>query len=106
LNLGNDAKIKGGWTKFLLRKSMEKILPKEIVWRKDKKGFVTPGEVLWLRGALQPYTLLNYKILAPFLNVEKTQKVMEEYHLGSNKNAKLVWRLAMLNYWIEKNSLS
>jgi asparagine synthase (glutamine-hydrolysing) len=35
-------KIHNGWTKWLLRKSVEDRLPKEIVWRKDKIGFEPP----------------------------------------------------------------
>lgn len=31
-----------GWTKYILRHSMENILPKEIAWRKDKIGFEPP----------------------------------------------------------------
>jgi asparagine synthase (glutamine-hydrolysing) len=40
--LPSHYKIKQGWTKWLLRKSTETILPKEIVWRKDKVGFEPP----------------------------------------------------------------
>lgn len=35
-------KIRNGWTKWLLRKAVEKKLPKETVWRKDKVGFEPP----------------------------------------------------------------
>ncbi len=41
-SLPAEAKIKKGWTKYLLRKSMEPVLPAEIVWRKDKNGFEPP----------------------------------------------------------------
>lgn len=37
-----------GWTKYILRKSMENILPIEITWRKDKIGFEPPQEK-WLK---------------------------------------------------------
>ena len=40
-------KIRDGWSKFLLRRSMESILPPAIAWRTDKVGFVTPQEE-WL----------------------------------------------------------
>ena len=35
-------KIRGGWTKWLLRESVKELLPAEIVWRKDKIGFEPP----------------------------------------------------------------
>lgn len=47
LSLPNQYKIKEGWTKYILRKSIDSILPKEIVWRKSKLGFAAP-ETTWL----------------------------------------------------------
>src|SRR5688572_6330610 len=44
-------KIKDGWTKWLLRKSMGKLLPKDIVWRKDKIGF-EPPQKQWMQNSL------------------------------------------------------
>jgi len=35
-------KINNGWTKYILRKSVEDIIPKEIVWRLDKVGYEPP----------------------------------------------------------------
>lgn len=47
LSLNNDLKIKRGWTKYILRKSVDKLLPKSIVWRKNKFGFESPTKT-WL----------------------------------------------------------
>ncbi len=49
-------KLRNGWTKYAFRRAMEPLLPPEITWRKDKKGFSNPeGEWLKaeLRGAVQ-----------------------------------------------------
>jgi asparagine synthase (glutamine-hydrolysing) len=43
VNAKKNLKIKDGWTKYLLRKSVEKILPEDIVWRKNKMGFEAPN---------------------------------------------------------------
>ena len=42
LSINNKLKIKDGWTKYILRKMIEKELPKNIVWRKNKYGFEAP----------------------------------------------------------------
>jgi len=69
-------KIHNGWSKFLLRNAVKGIVPDEIVWRKDKKGFVTP-EKDWIlerwdyfenvvfseREFIQPQKVLKYKSL-------------------------------------------
>lgn len=39
--------IRDGWTKWVLRNSMQGLVPNEVVWRTDKVGFETP-EALWL----------------------------------------------------------
>ncbi|MBK8953838.1 MAG: asparagine synthase (glutamine-hydrolyzing) [Chitinophagaceae bacterium] len=41
-SLPSHFKIRDGWTKWLLRQSMGKSLPAEIVWRRDKVGFEPP----------------------------------------------------------------
>ena len=46
--LPSNFKIRKGWTKWLLRKSMEKTLPLEITWRKDKIGF-EPPQKKWMQ---------------------------------------------------------
>ncbi len=35
-------KVNDGWSKYVLRKSMEGVLPDEITWRKDKIGYEPP----------------------------------------------------------------
>jgi asparagine synthase (glutamine-hydrolysing) len=41
-SLENKYKIRNGWNKWILRKAMKGILPDEVAYRKDKKGFPTP----------------------------------------------------------------
>lgn len=48
LAIRNDLKIHKGWTKYLLRRGVEKLLPFEVVWRKDKIGFEAPSAT-WLK---------------------------------------------------------
>jgi len=98
-SLGNELKIHKGITKYILRESVKEMLPGKIYNRMDKKGFVTPGEVNWLRGPMKNLLEIDYGRL-DFLNKETVKNVIENYKKGDNKNSKLVWRLATLNYWI------
>jgi len=41
-------KFEGGWTKSIFRKSIEGLVPEEIRFRRDKKGFTVPGDD-WMR---------------------------------------------------------
>lgn len=96
----NSAKINGPVTKYLLREATKDVLPHAIYARRDKKGFVTPGEVKWLRGPLQHLLDLDWKNLE-MINRAQANKVIEDFKNGNNKNANLVWRLAALHYWIK-----
>ena len=101
-SLPDECKIKGSTTKYILRESLKKILPTEITNRKDKKGFVTPGEIKWLRGPLS-YLVTNFKI-PDFVNKEKARKLIDDFKAGDNSKASLVWRLVVLSYWLSKEA--
>lgn len=92
--------IKDGWSKYLLRKSGEPFLPESITYRRDKKGFVTPGEILWMNGVLKPY-LMEPDLVFPENSVDKSKanKLKKSYQRGELKNADLVWRLSNFSYW-------
>jgi asparagine synthase (glutamine-hydrolysing) len=48
LGMRPDYKIRSGWTKYVLRISLNGILPDTVIWRKNKLGFNAP-EKTWLR---------------------------------------------------------
>ncbi len=100
-SLPDEYKIENATTKAVLRDAMQGILPERIITRKDKKGFVTPGEVKWLRGPLKHLINADFKHL-DFLDKRLLEKEIDEFKLGNNKNATLVWRLATLNYWMKQ----
>jgi asparagine synthase (glutamine-hydrolysing) len=98
--LPNEYKINNSETKYILRKSLENILPEKVTARRDKKGFVTPGEVHWLRNSMKNLLEVDYNNLG-FLNKEKTNQMLKDFNNGSNRYSNIVWRLAMLNKWMK-----
>src|SRR6266404_4975577 len=70
-SLPSHFKIRQGWTKWILRKTMEKNLPQGIVWRPDKIG-LEPPQLSWMQlSSVQEMIreakkkLVNEKILKP-----------------------------------------
>jgi len=53
-------KIHNGWTKWLLRKTVDDLLPQEIVWRKDKVGF-EPPQKQWMEDKMVQDAILEGK---------------------------------------------
>ncbi|HEY4337926.1 MAG TPA: asparagine synthase (glutamine-hydrolyzing), partial [Puia sp.] len=91
-SLPSHFKIREGWTKWLLRQSMEDLLPAEIVRRRDKTGF-EPPQRLWMQDVtLQEYVhearrgLVKAGILSPGVLQKKIQP--QEAHAAENHD----WR--------------
>jgi asparagine synthase (glutamine-hydrolysing) len=57
-SLPDSYKIKDGWTKYILRKSMEPDLPQSITWRKDKIGYRPPQDV-WMKTPKMKERIIN-----------------------------------------------
>jgi asparagine synthase (glutamine-hydrolysing) len=86
--LPSHFKIRNGWSKWLLRKTMEKNLPAEITWRRDKTGFeppqkswmqTKPMEELVIAGKKK---LVDEKILKPEV-MQKNVNSQEAYAAGN-----------------------
>jgi len=91
-SLPSHFKIREGWTKWLLRQSMEDVLPNEIVYRRDKIGF-EPPQRLWMQDPmLQEYmhearrSLVTAGVLSPGVLQKKIQP--QEAHAAENQD----WR--------------
>ena len=50
------SKLRGGYTKAVLRHAMDPFVPKDVIWRKSKIGFNTPFAE-WMKGAWKEYLL-------------------------------------------------
>lgn len=99
-NMPNEHKVHRGETKRVLRAAMHGIVPDQVLDRKDKTGFTTPGHITWLRGALSHLLQGDWSELNGLVEQGALRKVLTEYHAGDNSNALFVWRLAMLRAWM------
>ena len=92
LNTNNSLKIKDGWTKFILRKAAETILPKEIVWRKTKLGFNAP-EKTWTKEFENEMIkeIQQSEILNNFIDFKKLY--------FKNLDLRTKWRLYNFSVW-------
>jgi asparagine synthase (glutamine-hydrolysing) len=99
-SLSNEDKINKSVTKYILRESLKDVLPEKVYNRRDKKGFVTPGEINWLRKPLRNLLDIDYSNF-DYWDKNTTEKIIADYLNGNNKNSKLVWRIATLNYWLK-----
>jgi asparagine synthase (glutamine-hydrolysing) len=96
-------KIHHGWTKWILRRTMDDILPKDIVWRKEKVGFEPPqkewmntdGMMARIREAKK--ILVDEKILVPAVLNKKIQP--QDAHAAENNE----WRWLVAAAFVSKD---
>ncbi len=87
-------------TKYILREALKPVLPKAVYERKDKKGFVTPGEVKWLGGPLKHLLDINYNQF-DWMKRNELKSMVEQYKKGDIRKAAFIWRLAATDYWLK-----
>jgi asparagine synthase (glutamine-hydrolysing) len=96
-------KMKGLTTKYIFKKSMLKLLPKNIVYRK-KHGFSFPIKN-WLRNELKEYMmdlLYNSEIIRENFDTYYLNKLVEQHVKGTQNHSHRLWALMNLELWHRK----
>ena len=99
----DSLKIRDGIGKYIIKRSVEDLLPKEIIYRK-KMGFPTPLRQ-WFRdkasdslfsGLLDPNGFL-----AQYVNLDQVQQLIHRQRSGAEDATDRLWRLLNLQTWGE-----
>lgn len=106
LEVEDSAKIKDGYTKSLLRRSLKGLLPEEIRLRRDKTGFATPEDVWFAQKAfkdliesiLDSDSFRNRGIIDP----EKARRLYDKHCEGRILISKDIWKWINLEIWYRK----
>ncbi len=97
-SLPENMRVRRGQGKYLMKQTMERYLPKDILYR-PKMGFVTPISE-WLRGPLADTArgIASSKTLAQldWLDAGSMAKVADDHISGRSDNGRLLWQLIML----------
>ncbi len=96
-------KLRGGKSKYILKRAVAHLLP-PFVTRRSKKGFGVPVAE-WLKGKLKP---LARDLLSPervrragVFNPEYVTRLQDEHERGVANHRKLLWTLLMFELWHE-----
>ena len=102
-NIPLEYKLKGNKGKYILKKAVEPLLPKNILHR-PKKGFGIPIAE-WLKGRLNPlmHSMLDAKRLNEqgLFNAEFVQKLMKEHETNVASHHKQLWTLLVFQLWFD-----
>jgi asparagine synthase (glutamine-hydrolysing) len=96
-------KIRGGVTKYVLRKAVRGIVPEAIRCRMDKMGFVTPEEA-WMKEGLKPFVL---EILGSgsfrgrkYWDADRVREAFLAYADGKAGYSPEIWRIICAELWL------
>jgi asparagine synthase (glutamine-hydrolysing) len=97
----SDLKIRGGRGKWILRRALERDLPRAILHR-PKMGFPTPvAQILRHRGGeyLRDVLLSKRALGRGYFRAERVQEMVEAHLTGRADHHKLLWQLLILEEW-------
>ncbi|MBK8893863.1 MAG: amidotransferase 1, exosortase A system-associated [Propionivibrio sp.] len=100
--LPSSMKMRGGESKFLLKKAMEPHLPRDIMYR-PKMGFAVPLD-RWFRGPLRQRvrdTLLNGRIAeSGMFNPATVHQILEQHDSRARDHSTPIWTLLMFDAFL------
>jgi asparagine synthase (glutamine-hydrolysing) len=102
-NLPFEMKYKNNISKWVLKKILEKYIPKELIY-KDKEGFSFPLKS-WIRDELKDiyFEFVNEKNLNHnLLNKEKVMRISNQFFDKGNINPLKVWFILVFQMWYKK----
>ncbi|MBI2278876.1 MAG: asparagine synthase (glutamine-hydrolyzing) [Candidatus Brennerbacteria bacterium] len=105
-NTPQDIKLKGGTTKYVLKKAVEGIIPRETIARK-KRGFGTPISE-WLRTESPLSKQMENMVMASklkntgLLDYEQARNLFRIHRSGKPDQSFKLWNLITLSLWYDR----
>jgi asparagine synthase (glutamine-hydrolysing) len=101
-------RVRGSQGKWLFKHTMERYLPREVLYR-PKQGFITPI-AQWLRGPLAgpARAIGSSAVLArtDWFDTGRLAKIAEAHISGTSDHSRLLWQLLMLDRSLQKLGIS
>ena len=102
--LSDEDKIRGSFTKYIMRKSCKKYLPEKVCNRRNKMGFPAPFDK-WIRDERFQSEIKKYLDSFKDRNIVLVRSLEQCYqeHLAGEKNWEdQLFRIMMLEMWLQK----
>lgn len=101
--IDDNMKVKGCWTKYIMRKSLKKYLPKKIYSRRNKMGFPAPFD-RWLRDDKIGEHLYDYIRKFGKRGIIKEEYVgyLYERHMNGDNLDWLLFKMVSMEMWLEQ----
>jgi len=106
LALPSSQKMRRGWTRWIMRRAMEGLLPKTVQWRGDKSDLgpsLDKGLLTFERPRLEQLQLSDFEILQDYIDVASLRRAYYRFMTGTatELEALMVWRSLSLAIWLQ-----
>jgi asparagine synthase (glutamine-hydrolysing) len=101
-----DQKVRDGWSKWIVRRAAEGLLPDEVRWRRGR--WVRLGWRFLAAAVAESGDFLEGELasdmaaLAPYVDRAKVRALHDRYRRGDLEAAEPVWTAAVLSCWLRK----
>jgi asparagine synthase (glutamine-hydrolysing) len=104
-SLPSDIKLRGSEGKHLLKRALEPVLPREVLYR-TKMGFAVPLD-LWFRGSLRDHlaeTVRGARLAdSGIFDPEMLSRVVADHQSGRRDYSAVLWSLLMFDGFLRKH---
>jgi asparagine synthase (glutamine-hydrolysing) len=110
LSLPPRQKVRGGWTRWVMRRAMEGVLPPEIQWRGGKADLGPAFDRALLefeRGRLEDVAVRDGLPLKEYVDMARLRQAYSDYERGGRRqDALMLWRAVTLATWLRNTGLT
>ena len=101
-SLPDEAIIKDGWNKNILREAIKDLTPNQIRLRRNKIGFTTPEYEWFIRMKNKIYSIFLSESFAKrkYFNQQEVLNAFQKFIDGKNDDTMLFWRLMNVEMWM------
>jgi asparagine synthase (glutamine-hydrolysing) len=109
LSLPPETKLRDGWTRFVLRRALDGVLPPEIQWRAAKANLAP----VFRRGLARDMSdvvdrvLTDSGPLAEYVDLSRARAASDRFaRLPTDRDAMTLWKVATLGVWLDDARVS
>ena len=101
-SMDDEAIIKNGWNKYVLREATKGILPPLIRNRRNKIGFTTPENEWFMKMKNRIYTIFSEDNFGKrkYFNQAKVLEAFQRFIKGEISDSMVFWRILNLEMWL------
>lgn len=107
LALPAEQKLWDGWDRIILRRAMSNILPREVLWRKEKSDLApvfSRNIRIFGKDHISNILSQDSDLLNKYVNLDKLRKSYESLLNERMVNDPVLWQAICLSYWLKNNN--